>query len=167
MRCLLALLLLLSLVTAAPARPHVTRLLVKKGAHTLTLFAGERPVRTYRVAIGPGGPGHKTHEGDKVTPAGHYHIARAVPSQYHLFMRIDYPDAEDRARFAKLVAEGALPRGSTIGGDIGLHGAPPQAEYKSIHETVDWTLGCIAVDDDEIEQIAKVVPAGTAIDIED
>ncbi len=155
------------LLGAAPPPPKVTRILVQKNSHTMILWAGDQEVGRYKVAIGPGGAGHKHREGDKITPVGRYHVISRGPSAYTVFMRLDYPNAEDRKRFAALKAKGALPWNATIGGDIGIHGAPPQPEYKSEHKDWDWTLGCVAVDDDEIKEIAKRVPDGTVVDIED
>ncbi|HEX7665955.1 MAG TPA: L,D-transpeptidase family protein [Polyangiaceae bacterium] len=149
------------------ARSAVDRIVIKKGAHTMELFEGANVVGSYRVAIGPGGAGVKHQQGDNVTPVGRYHVVSRSPSRYHVFMRLDYPNASDRARFAKAVADGTLPKGAQIGGDIGIHGAPPQPEWKNLHKTVDWTAGCIAVDDDEIEKVAAAVDDGTIVDIED
>ena len=153
--------------TARHGRPAITRVVVKKASHTMALMDGERAVVSYKVALGPGGPGVKRREGDSVTPVGRYHIVHRARSRYHVFLRLDYPNAEDRARFAKAKAEGALPKGATIGGDVGIHGAPPQEEWKSVHKNFDWTLGCVAVDDAEIENVARLVPDGTIVDIED
>lgn len=155
--------------TASPseAASRVTRILVRKGDHSITLFAGETPVYKTTVAIGPGGAGPKLREGDKVTPVGRYHVVSKSPSRYHVFLGLDYPNATDRARFASLKREGKLPKEATIGGDVGIHGSPPQAEWKPLHKTVDWTLGCVAVDDDEIETISKRTAVGTVVDIED
>ncbi len=146
---------------------HATRVLIKKNAHELVLYQGETVMKTYRVAIGPGGPGFKKREGDQVTPVGHYHVIMHQPSAFHLFLRLDYPNADDRARFAKLVASGELPKDAHIGGDIGIHGSPPQIAWKPIHKSVDWTLGCIAVDDAEIDEIGSLVLDGTPVDVED
>ncbi len=159
-------------MAAAPGKEAVSRIAISKSAHTMTLYGkGSRgievPISTYRVAIGPGGAGEKLREGDSVTPVGHYHVVFKKPSTYRVFMRLDYPNQDDRARFARLKASGALPSTARIGGDVGIHGAPPQPEWKSVHKNYDWTLGCIAVDDDEIEAIAKVVPEGTPVDIAD
>jgi len=151
----------------AAERARVTRVHIAKGAHTMDLLEGDRVVKTYRVAIGPGGRGAKTHEGDEVTPVGRYHVLQRTPSRYRVFMRLDYPNADDRSRFARLKASGELPRAATIGGDIGIHGAPPQAEWKSVHKLADWTLGCIAVDDAEIDEVAAMVKDGTVVDIDD
>lgn len=154
---------------AHKAGPRVTRVVVHKGTHRLELFAGEQLVGAYAVAIGPGGAGPKLREGDKVTPVGRYHVIRHQPSQFKVFLRLDYPNATDRARFARLKREGALPREATIGGDIGIHGPPVTLApaVKPLLKMTDWTLGCIAVDDDEISEIAARVPDGTVVDIED
>lgn len=150
-----------------PPAGSVTRVHVLKGAHRMDLFRGDTKVASYRVALGPGGPGVKHREGDQVTPVGHYHVVSKGPSRYATFMLLDYPNAEDRIRFAQARAAGDLPRDATIGGAIGIHGAPPQRTFKAGHKLVDWTLGCIAVDDDEIAEVASLVPVGTVVDIED
>jgi len=147
--------------------PKATRVLVKKSAHELVLYRGDVVLKSYRVAIGPGGAGYKRQEGDKVTPVGHFHVTMHQPSQFHLFLRLDYPTADDRARFTRLVASGELPKDARVGGDIGIHGAPPQPQWKSIHKTVDWTLGCVALDDAEIDEVGALVADGTPVDIVD
>ena len=155
-----------SAAVASPS-PRADHIAIHKNAHTMDVSSNGQILATYSVAIGPGGAGVKHREGDKVTPVGRYHIVSRSPSVFHIFMRLDYPNAGDRARFAELKANGTLPKNATIGGDVGIHGAPAQAEWKKIHKTVDWTFGCIAVDDDEIEKVAAMVPDGTIVDIED
>lgn len=154
-----------ALTTAAQAAPpkKAARILVKKSEHTMQLLAKDDEVlATYKVSLGPGGPGYKRREGDRVTPVGRYHVTMHQPSQFKIFLRLDYPNATDRARFERLKKAGELPNGATIGGDIGIHGGtPPSLKDR------DWTLGCVAVEDDEIVEIAKLVPDGVAVDIED
>jgi murein L,D-transpeptidase YafK len=156
------LLSLSSLAHAAPAK-KATRISVKKSAHTMTLLGKDDEVLgTYQVSIGPGGSGHKKREGDMVTPVGRYHVTMHQPSQFKIFLRLDYPNAQDWERFKKLKKEGALPDGARIGGDIGIHGGtPPTLKGR------DWTAGCVGVEDDEIVEIAKLVPDGVPVDIED
>jgi murein L,D-transpeptidase YafK len=152
---------------AAPAPPHVTRVHIAKKAHKLELFDGERVVKSYSVALGPGGAGPKTREGDKITPTGHYVLAAARPSvKFRTFIAVSYPNEEDKKRFASLQASGAIPKDATIGGDIGIHGigSTPLAPF---HKLTDWTRGCIAVDNAEIDEIASLVPGGTPVDIDD
>lgn len=168
-----ALLSTVSHVAAAPT-PRVTRVHIKKKDHTLTLMTKakdgtEEVLASYHVAIGPGGLGPKRREGDMTTPVGRYKVTMQQPSQYKVFLRLDYPNAEDWKRFTELKRLGALPDKATIGGDIGIHGPPvsyPAPESDSLNER-DWTAGCIAVDDHEITEIAKRVPVGTPVDIED
>lgn len=153
--------------------PTVTRVRIRKAAHELTLLSERRGTETvvavYRVAIGPGGAGPKRKEGDMVTPIGRYHVTTHQPSQYRVFLRLDYPNADDQRRFAASRDRGDLPRTARIGGDIGIHG-PPVTLSASVRESLkehDWTAGCIAVDDDEIRAIGARVRDGTPVDIED
>jgi len=160
-------LLLVTIAAFADAPQKANRIVIKKNAHELALYRGDVLMKTYKVAIGPGGQGFKHREGDRVTPVGHYHVIMHQPSQFHQFLRLDYPNAEDRTRFAALKASGELPKEATIGGDIGIHGSPPQIAWKPIHKTVDWTLGCIALDDAEIDEVGSLVADGTPVEISD
>jgi murein L,D-transpeptidase YafK len=157
--------LLLSLVGADP-RPPITRVWIGKSSHTLKLFSGTTEVKAYKVAIGPGGAGFKHQEGDKVTPVGHYHVTIHQPSRFKIFLRLDYPQQADWERFGTLKKEGKLDKNATIGGDIGIHGIG-DPRWSGIHKLTDWTLGCIALDDDEITEVAGLVNDGTVVDIED
>jgi murein L,D-transpeptidase YafK len=155
--------------SSAPTEARVTRLRVVKGAHAMQLLRGGEVVRSYRVAIGPGGAGPKTREGDRVTPVGRYRIVARHASQFRIFLLLDYPNASDRARFTRMKERGELPRGATIGGAIGIHGPPvslPEEDKRTLNES-DWTLGCVAASDDDIREIARLVPDGTPVDIED
>jgi murein L,D-transpeptidase YafK len=152
-------------VTAELRAPAVDRIVVRKSDHKITLFAGEVVAFETTVAIGPGGAGPKLREGDQVTPVGRYRILAKSPSRFRTFMRLDYPNADDRARFAKLKAAGVLPKHARIGGDIGIHG--PLPGYEAGNKLADWTLGCVAVDAEEIDAIAKLAPVGTIVDIVD
>jgi murein L,D-transpeptidase YafK len=158
---------------SAPGK-RVTRVLVKKQEHSMQLLAAdakghEAIVAVYRVAIGPGGSGPKRQEGDMTTPVGRYHVTRHQPSQYKVFLRLDYPTAADHQRFEMLKARGDLPKSARIGGDIGIHGPPVSMSdgAKATLKERDWTAGCIAVNEDEITAIAHLVRDGTVVDIED
>jgi murein L,D-transpeptidase YafK len=157
--------------TVQPQAPSkIVRIAIHKNAHTMELWDKTGLAATYPVSLGPGGAGFKKREGDKVTPVGRYHVVNRGPSKFTVFMRLDYPNADDRKRFAQLKADGSLPKGATIGGDIGIHGGTPEGwnkeEAHSIAER-DWTWGCIGVEDDEIREIAARVPDGTIVDIDD
>jgi len=144
---------------------------IHKARHVMELVGRDGAVARYPVSLGPGGAGFKRQEGDRVTPVGHYRVIGNGPSSsFTFFLRLDYPNADDRRRFAQLKAAGELPRDATIGGDIGIHGGTPPGTNHA--EDVpfarrDWTLGCIAVEDDEIRVIARRTPPGTPVDIDD
>jgi murein L,D-transpeptidase YafK len=150
---------------APPPATTITRVHVKKSARTMQLFAGEALVASYAVAVGKGGAGPKKKEGDNVTPVGRYRVVKREPSHLRIFMRLDYPNADDRARFEELKRKGELPRNATIGGEIGIHGEPPEA--KPFKKAEYQSHGCVVLEDAEIDQVARAVPDGTPVDIED
>jgi hypothetical protein len=134
-------------------------ILVQKGAHRLTLFRGGMPVVTYAVALGRNPVGQKERAGDYRTPEGLYHIDGRNPgSRYHLGLHVSYPNAQDVARARTL--------GVSTGGDIMIHGLPNgQGSVGTAHRAYDWTNGCVAVTDEEIEEIWSSVPVGTPVRI--
>lgn len=130
---------------------------VEKRAHRLTLYHMGRPIRTYLVALGADPAKDKLSAGDRRTPEGLFAIeARNPNSSYHLSLRISYPDAAHRARAEAL--------GVSPGGDIMIHGLPNgKGKVGAYHRTADWTNGCVALTDEEMEEIWNVVPIGTPI----
>ena len=144
-----------------PAAPDVTadRVVIAKADRTLTLYRGAHVLRTYRIALGWNPEGPKEEEGDGRTPEGVYVIdSRNAQSAFHRSLHISYPNADDRRRAAR--------RRVRPGGAIMIHGLPNGlAALGSAHRLRDWTAGCIAVTDDEIEEIWRMVPNGTRIEI--
>ena len=145
----------------APASPLglAESMVVEKQAHRLTLFRDGKPMRTFLIALGGSPVGDKLRAGDRRTPEGLFYIdARQPHSSYHLALHISYPDAAHRAR---ATAVGAQP-----GGDIMIHGLPNGlGAAGASHRLHDWTNGCVALTDEEIEQIWSVVPIGTPVEI--
>jgi murein L,D-transpeptidase YafK len=118
------------------------------------LLSGESVVRSYRVALGRNPLGHKEREGDGRTPEGRYTVdGRNPKSKYHLALHLSYPNAMD--------AERAKARGLDPGCDIMIHGLKPGVE----HPESDWTQGCIAVTDAEMDEIWGLVADGTRVEI--
>ncbi|MGA9673556.1 MAG: L,D-transpeptidase family protein [Terracidiphilus sp.] len=134
-------------------------ILILKKDHVLELLAGGKVIKTYKVALGQGGLKPKEREGDGRTPEGHYSIdSRNADSHYHRALHVSYPNAEDRKRAARL--------GVAPGGAIMIHGLPNGMEkIGAAHRLYDWTLGCIAVTDEEIDEIWNLVPVGTPVEI--
>jgi len=134
-------------------------IVVEKSKHTLTLYQAGFPVRTYDVALGKQPTGDKIKIGDNRTPEGLFRIDFKNPqSKFHMALHISYPDA---AHLQRANALGVAP-----GGDIMIHGLPPAFKsYGAAHRESDWTEGCIAVTDEEIEEIWRAVPQGAPIQI--
>ena len=132
-------------------------IVIEKKAHRLTLFHMGRPIRTYLVALGADVDKDKVSAGDRRTPEGLFYIDNRNPySQYHLSLEISYPDASHRAR--------AEAMGVSPGGNIMIHGLPNGKGFTgAFHRTVDWTNGCVALTDEEMDEIWSVVPIGTPV----
>ena len=150
---LLALLLSASAVAQGGA---VDLVRVDKSERTLTLYAEGRAVRSYTgIQLGDEPVGAKRYQGDERTPEGRYTIDHGNPaSAYHLSLHISYPDANDRAY--------ARARGRSPGGDIFIHGQPNGYDARV---EGDWTDGCIALADAQIEELWGLVGDGTTIEI--
>ena len=142
----------------APAA-RADRILVVKRSHTMTLLSHGRALKSYTVALGRGGGGAKTRKGDRETPEGDYVIDAKNPhSRFHRALHVSYPNARDRERARKL--------GVSPGGDVEIHGIEERwAWLGGLHRQVDWTAGCIAVTNPEIDEIYRLVAVGTPVEI--
>lgn len=142
-----------------PEHARADRILVEKEKHTLTLYAKGVPLKTYKVALGKNPKGDKQYEGDARTPEGIYTIdGRRENSQFHRALHISYPSAADTAQ--------ARANGKKPGGAIMIHGLTAYyAVIGAYHRVRDWTQGCVAVTNVEIEEIWRAVPNGTTIEI--
>jgi len=135
------------------------RVLVEKKIRTLTLLSHGKAFKTYKVALGQSPEGRKQRQGDHKTPEGIYVLDRRNNhSRFYRSIHISYPNSVDRAEAAKI---GAQP-----GGDIMIHGLPNGFGWLGdAHRENDWTDGCIAVTDSEMDEIWEIVPDGTVIEI--
>jgi murein L,D-transpeptidase YafK len=116
-------------------------------------------LKTYKVALGGEPIGPKVQQGDHRTPEGTYILDRRNPnSKFYRSIHLSYPDASDRARASK--------RGASPGGDIFIHGLPNGFGFVGeAHRLKDWTDGCIAVTNSEMDELWRAVPDGTPIEI--
>lgn len=135
------------------------KILIEKKERRLTLISKGKVLKTYQIALGGNPDGPKERQGDNKTPEGIYVIdARNKNSQYHRSLHISYPNEKDKKRAKKL--------GASPGGDIMIHGIKNGFSWVGdLHTEVDWTKGCIAVTDEEIEEIDALVPHGTVVEI--
>ncbi len=143
----------------APEGERATRILIEKAERRLWLYRGDLLLKSYEVALGGNPIGTKERQGDRRTPEGRYTIDfKNDASRFHLSLRISYPDDADRAR----AAAARVPPG----GDIFVHGLPNGlGKLGDAHRARDWTDGCIAVTNAEIEEIWSLVAIGTPIEI--
>jgi murein L,D-transpeptidase YafK len=139
---------------------RVAKILVLKTDHKLLLLdADNNVIHTYAIAEGRGGVQAKERRGDHRAPEGFYIVDRRKrDSRFHRALHVSYPNDNDRERARKL--------GVDPGGDIMIHGIQNGLGWIGpLHRAVDWTDGCIAVTDPEIEEIWATVPDGTPIEI--
>jgi murein L,D-transpeptidase YafK len=157
-----------SLVLFAPKRRQMCILtkekkpdliLVEKEKLTITLFSKGQAIKSYNVVWGFSPVGHKKEEGDRQTPEGNYKIIAKNPnSHFYLSLKINYPSAEDQKQAAM--------REVLAGGNIMIHGLGKKFGWiGKAHVLKDWTLGCIAVANEEIKEIYTFVDVGTTVKI--
>jgi murein L,D-transpeptidase YafK len=141
------------------AAPHIDRVLVKKKDHKLLLMNRDAVVKSYSVALARGGLEPKQRQGDHKTPEGLYVVdSRNQTSRFHRALHVSYPNETDKERARKLDVD--------PGGAIMIHGLQNGLGWLGASQRlVDWTDGCIAVTDEQIEEIWRLVPNGTPIEI--
>lgn len=135
------------------------QVVINKSKRELLLLRKGKLLRSYKVALGRNPVGAKQFQGDGKTPEGAYTISgRNVRSAFHRSLRVSYPSDADRDHARHL--------GRDPGGDIMIHGLPNgQGWIGAAHRATDWTQGCIAVTNAEIEEIWNLVPDGTPVEI--
>ena len=142
-----------------PASSVIDRVFVDKSDRILKLMSDGKAIRSYRIALGGSPTGHKQQEGDQRTPVGVYTLDyKNENSIAHRSIHISYPNDEDKARAQSL--------GVNPGGDIMIHGQMNGFGHLAwLNQKRDWTDGCIAVTDDEMDEIMAAVKVGTTIEI--
>ncbi len=142
-----------------PIGTTVNRIVVEKSVRRLSVFRDHNQLKTYRIALGGNPVGAKQQQGDMKTPEGIYRIDGRNPrSDFHLALHISFPSNNDEAR--------AFARGISAGSDIMIHGIRNGRGWiGAFHHSSDWTAGCIAVTNEEIEELWRVTPDGTTIEI--
>ncbi|WP_201591307.1 L,D-transpeptidase family protein [Psychrobacter fozii] len=137
----------------------IDKVFVDKSERRLQLLSGDDVIRTYRIALGDSPVGHKQQEGDQRTPVGTYTLDyKNENSIAHRSIHISYPNAADKARAKQL--------GVSPGGDIMIHGQMNGfGHLAAINQKYDWTDGCIAVTDDEMDEVMAAVTLGIPIEI--
>ena len=146
-------------IVPLPAGLKADRIVVTKSTRTADLFHGGQKLRSYRVSLGRNPVGPKEREGDGKTPEGLYRVVEhKLNSSFHRALRVSYPEQRDIQRAAQLRV--------SHGSDIMIHGIRNGLGLLGrIHRVTDWTAGCIAVTNAEIDQISAAVDDGTVVEI--
>jgi murein L,D-transpeptidase YafK len=155
----LAIVIVWLLLSPAHAGEKADFVLVEKAERRMTLLSEGRALKTYRIALGFNPVGHKQYDGDGRTPEGRYILDWRNPRSYnYLSIHVGYP-RPDQVRAARKL-------GVRPGGDIMIHGIPPRYGWScAVLRYRDWTAGCIAVCNHEMDEIWRLVPNGTPIEI--
>lgn len=146
-----------------PPGARIDLVKVRKAARTLELYQGGALLASHRVALGGQPVGPKRREGDQRTPEGRYWLSPCRPSiGFHRSAHVSYPSAKDRAHAR---AHGIAP--ADIGGQIKVHGLPPAVAWVGrLHTAWDWTDGCIALTNQQMDQMCAALPRGAPLLIE-
>jgi lipoprotein-anchoring transpeptidase ErfK/SrfK len=134
----------------------IPAIIVNKSKRVLVLYKSGVPFKTFNVGLGRNGSLDKLHAGDNSTPEGEYRVIKKISvSRYHKALLINYPNEEDRRNFIRAKKKGLIPAGARIGGLIEIHGGGKDS----------MTYGCIAMDNNAIDDIFSLVPVGTKVTI--
>lgn len=152
------LLLSTQLLAQQPSEPRVDKVLVVKSEQQMYLLHRDQILKSYRVSLGKK-QGPKRYEGDMRTPEGLYWLDWRKPSErYNLSINISYPNEQDLAR--------ANDMGKPPGNLIMIHGTPNDPEFPEwFFSTLNWTEGCIALTNKDMEEVWQLVPDNTLIEI--
>jgi murein L,D-transpeptidase YafK len=144
---------------ARQAAKQADRIVIEKSKRTMTLMSGGTVLKSYKVALGGQPFGAKQRVGDHKTPEGLYIVdQKKAVSEFHRALHISYPNARDKENARKV--------GVSPGGDIEIHGLGDKYGWVgAAHRQVDWTDGCIAVTNEEIDEIWPLVAVGTPVEI--
>ena len=156
---------LLDQVKANNYSPKNLKILIDKSAYTLQVYHKDSLLITYPCVFGFDPVSDKMQEGDGATPEGKFGIRSMYPHKsWSYFIWIDYPNEESWNRFRKRKADGTIEPSATIGGEVGIHGVPGNADDLIANKT-NWTLGCISLTSSHITDLYKSISSSTKIEI--
>ena len=147
-----------------PDTETIDRLVVYKDEAIMEAWSGTRLLKNYKVSTGLS-DGPKRFQGDKRTPEGIYRIdSRHKSKKYRLFLHVSYPNDEDQKNYKKGLKDGTIEKGTGIGSAIGVHGEKSGYEKLPLG-WFNWTAGCIAVSNDDIDELYERVIKNAVIEI--
>lgn len=154
-----ALLFLFPGLCVARTPSSVDKIIIHKKAKKMNVYHDNKLIQTYQIALGFSPTGHKLQAGDGKTPEGKYKISAKNPnSRYFLSLKISYPNNQDKIN--------AYQAGVSPGGDIMIHGMGKNKGWLGqLHTRSDWTLGCVAITNEEITELYHATSIGTVVEI--
>ena len=146
--------------------PRSMRFLVEKSGRRFEVYVNDSMLKHYPCVLGEKPEGDKFHQGDRKTPEGKFALrSKRVHGAWHKFIWVDYPNAESYRRYNERKAQGLIPAGRDIGGEIGIHGVPDGMDHW-IDSGQDWTFGCIALRNRDVDEIYPyIIPRKTILEI--
>ena len=139
---------------------------IDKSDYVLSVMADTVIVKQYPVVLGGNPVDDKRMQGDQCTPEGRFRVLSKYPHRsWEKFIWIDYPNNESRIKFNEAKARGDIPPDARIGGEIGIHGVPGGAD-EVISLGINWTLGCISLKNDDINEIYPYIDKGSVVIIQ-
>jgi murein L,D-transpeptidase YafK len=141
-------------------------ILITKSDYELKLYDKDGWYATYPVVFGNKSLDDKMVEGDRKTPEGIYHIASKRPHEkWDKMMLIDFPTQADIEKFNERKMKGLIPKNARIGGGIAIHGTWPHDDM-AVDLYQNWTNGCIALKNEDVDELYDMVTIGTKVTIE-
>jgi murein L,D-transpeptidase YafK len=147
-----------------PSAPEGTvYIIIDKSDYELHVYDSKGWYATYPVVFGNNSLADKKMEGDRNTPEGSFRInSKRIHDKWHRFLAIDYPNKESWEKFNRRKARGEIPASARIGGGIGIHGTWPHEDFQ-VDRYRNWTLGCISMKNDDVQELYSYVPVGTRV----
>jgi murein L,D-transpeptidase YafK len=138
-------------------------IVVNKSKYALQLYYRKKLIRAYKAVFGPKPLDEKCYEGDRCTPEGWYKISgKNNHNKYNKFLLLNYPDTTAQRKFAAQKNAGKIPATARIGGGIGIHGIWKGGD-DLIESRIGWTDGCVALKNEDIDDLFKLVFVGTRV----
>lgn len=151
---------LANLIDSLGLDARTIRFHVDKSERRFHVLVDDSLLKTYPCVLGERPVGDKFHQGDRKTPEGTFGFrSKRIHDAWHKFIWVDYPNEESWRRFKERQANGLIPKGKDIGGEIGIHGVPDGMDHW-ISAGEDWTWGCIALKNADVDEIYPFIIAG-------
>ena len=140
-------------------------ILVEKSKYRLTVYSDKQPIKSYPVVFGTNPTGDKLKAGDSRTPEGIFKIKDVYPHEsWSKFLWLDYPTKQSWRKHIKAKQDGTIGWGESVGSEVGIHGIPANSD-NLIKNRSNWTLGCVSLENKDVDELYRFVQKGTTVEI--